>query len=87
MKTFRRVVFVVSGLSALSLAGCGEGYQMEKFYGSVPYTKERTAGPGIRFVLSHMMPEKSVVLPETVITPVAPQVKDAEPMFEKKLSK
>ncbi len=81
MKTFRRVVFVMTGLSALSLTACGEGYEMVQVRDQVPYTMERTAGPGVAFVLAHMMPEKTMVLPEPV---AAPQVQDAEPLFDGK---
>lgn len=84
MKTFRRVVFVLSGLSTLGLAACGEGYEVVQVRGKVPYTEERTAGPGVAYVRAHMMPEKSVVLPEPLVTP---QVKDAEPIFDKKMQK
>lgn len=83
MKTFRCAVIVLSGLSALSLTACGEGYEMVKIRGTVPYTEERTAGPGIAFVRAHMMPEKTVVLPEPLVTPV----ESAEPIFEKKMQK
>ena len=84
MKTSRRVVFVLSGLSTLALTACGEGYEVVKIRGQVPYTEERTAGPGVAYVRAHMMPEKTIVLPETII---APEVKDAEPIFEQKMQK
>lgn len=84
MKTFRRVVFVLTGLSALCLTACGEGYEMVQVRDQVPYTMERTAGPGIAYVLAHMMPEKSMVLPEPMVAPV---VQDAEPMFDTKMNK
>ena len=83
MKIFRCAVIALSGLSALSLAACGEGYDMVKIRGTVPYVEERTAGPGVAFVRAHMMPEKTVVLPEPLVTPV----ESAEPMFEKKMQK
>jgi hypothetical protein len=84
MKTFRWAVILMSGFSALTLAACGEGYDMVKIRGTVPYVEERTAGPGVAFVRAHMMPEKTVVLPEPLI---APQMKDAEPIFEEKMQK
>ena len=84
MKTYRKVIIALSGLSALSLAACGEGYEMVKVRGSVPYVEERTAGPGVAYVRAHMMPEKTIVLPEPLI---APQIKDAEPIFDKKMEK
>lgn len=70
MKTFRRVVFVMTGLSAPAPTACGEGYEMVQVRDQVPYTMERTAGPGVAlFVLAHMMPEKTMVLPEPVAAP------------------
>lgn len=84
MKTFRRVVFVLSGVSALALTACGEGYEMVQVRGQVPYTEERTAGPGVAYVRAHMMPQKSVVVDQPLVTPV---LKDAEPIFEQKLQK
>lgn len=88
MKILRKAVLAVSGLSALSLAACGEGYEMVKVRGQVPYTEERTAGPGIAFVRAHMMPEKTIVLPEPILTPqISAPVKDAEPIFEQKQAK
>ncbi len=88
MKTFRRVVFVLSGVSALSLAACGDGYEAVPFRGQVPYTMERTAGPGVAYVRAHMMPEKTVVLPQPVEAPAVQEpVQDAAPIFEKKVQK
>ena len=84
MKTIRRAVFVLSGVSVLGLAACGEGYEVVKVRNQVPYTMERTAGPGVAYVLAHMMPEKSVVLPQTTTEPA---VQDAAPIFEKKVQK
>ena len=84
MKILRSAVIVFSGLSALTLAACGEGYEVVKIRGSVPYVEERTAGPGVAYVRAHMMPEKTVVLPEPLLTP---QVQDAEPIFDKKMQK
>lgn len=83
MKILRCAVIALSGLSALSLTACGEGYDVVKVRGSVPYTEERTAGPGVAYVRAHMMPEKTVVLPEPLVTPV----ESAEPIFEKKIQK
>ncbi len=51
--------------------------------GQVPYTEERTAGPGVAYVRAHLMPEKTVILPEPMMTPV----QDAAPIFEKKMEK
>jgi hypothetical protein len=88
MKTYARfMVFAFTGVSLLALAACGEGYTPVKIRGQVPYTEERTAGPGIAYVRAHMMPEKTVVLPAPLTAPVAPAIEDAEPMFEKKMIK
>lgn len=78
------VLSLASGALVLALAGCGEGYEAVEVRGKVPYTMERTAGPGIAYVRAMMMPEKTVVLPEPMM---APQVKDAAPLFEKKMEK
>ena len=83
MKTFRQVLIGLCGLSTLALAGCGEGWEAVEFRGSVPYVEERTAGPGVMYVRAHMMPAKTVVLPEASDT----VVKDAEPIFDKKMNK
>lgn len=84
MKIISRVLFVLSGVSTLALAACGEGYEVVKVRGQVPYTEERTAGPGVAYVRAHMMPEKTIVLPEPMTAPV---VQDAEPIFEQKMQK
>lgn len=82
MKNFRRVVLVLCGLSPLALTACGEGYEMVMVRNQVPYTDDRTAGPGVSYVRAHMMPEKSVVLPAPMAAPAV--VQSAEPIFEKK---
>jgi hypothetical protein len=87
MKSIRRVVFVFAGLSALGLSACGEGYDMVQVRDQVPYTEERTAGPGVAFVRAHMMPEKTLVLPEPVAVPQVQPVQDAEPIFQQKMLK
>ena len=83
MKTFRQVLMSVCGLSTLALAACGEGYEVVEVRGQVPYTEERTAGPGVAYVRAHMMPEKTIVLPAASDT----VVKDAAPIFEQKIQK
>ncbi len=85
MKIFRRSVILFSGFSALSLAACGEGYEMVEVRGQVPYTEERTAGPGVAYVRAHMMPEKTIVFPAPLVAPqVEAPIKDAEPLFDGK---
>lgn len=86
MKIFRKAVIAFCGMSALSLAACGDGWEMVQTRGWVPYTEERTAGPGVSYVRAHMMPEKTIVLPPApAAEPEAP--KSAEPIFEKKIQK
>ena len=82
----RAVTFLTAFFVLPFLAACGEGYDMVKIRGQVPYTEERTAGPGIAFVRAHMMPEKSVILetitaPAPVAAPPAP-AQSAEPLFQ-----
>lgn len=83
MKAIRRAVYTLSCLPAIALAGCGDGWEMVQVRGQVPYTEERTAGPGIAYVRAHLMPEKTLVLPAPAVAPV----KDAAPIFEKKMEK
>jgi hypothetical protein len=83
MKTLQKVLISVCGLSTLALAACGEGYEVVPFRGQVPYTEERTAGPGVAYVRAHMMPAKTVVLP----APADTTIKSAEPIFETKVQK
>lgn len=76
----RASIIAVIFLFPLLLAGCGEGYEVVKVRGQVPYTEERTAGVGIAYVRAHMMPEKTIVLPEPAY--VAPPIQDATPIFD-----
>lgn len=94
MKKIHVAVLALSGLSVLPLAACGEGYEMVKIRGTVPYTEGRTAGPGVAYVRAHMMSEKTVVLPEPLLTPQlapaplpAPVVEDAAPIFDLRQNK
>jgi hypothetical protein len=90
MKTFRYVVLLLACSPALILSACGDGWEVVEVRGQVPYTEERTAGPGVAYVRAHMMPEKSVVLPAPVTAPVqetAPPLQNAEPIFEQKVQK
>lgn len=89
MKIFRAILVASCGFATLALAACGEGYEPVKVQGQVPYTDERTAGPGIAYVRAHMLPEKSVVLPPEPAPSVkaAPPVHDAAPIFDKKMQK
>lgn len=85
MKIFRKAVIAFCGISALSLTACGDGWEMVQTRGKVPYTEERTAGPGVMYVRAHMMPEKTIILPPATTASEAP--KSAEPIFEKKIQK
>ena len=67
-----RVSTIIALLStSLMLSACGEGWVAEQFRGGVPYTEERTAGPGIRYVLAKLAPPAGPVL-----EPVLEQVEE-----------
>lgn len=73
------------GLSLVSLSGCGEGWSVVKVYGQVPYTEERTAGPGVAYVRTLMLPQKGPVLPlEGKIPPPLqpPPLPESSPLFD-----
>jgi hypothetical protein len=82
----------------LLLAACGEGYEMVRVEGVVPYTEPRTAGTGVAYVRAKMLPEKELKVETTVETttvtppvepagPKEPEIKSAEPVFQKKQQK
>jgi hypothetical protein len=88
----------VLGLSALpiiTLAACGEGYEVKPYYG-VPYTDERTAGHGVEWVRASMLPPKEMKT-ETVtkvetkveapVTPPPPAPAIADKVFKNSQSK
>ena len=90
-----RTALLAAVLSApLLLTACGEGHDMERIKGVVPYTLERTAGTGVAYVRAKMLPEKELVVApaetkvETPAAPPAPapeeKIKDMEPMFHDK---
>jgi hypothetical protein len=94
-----RTALLGAVLSApLLLTACGEGYDMERIKGVVPYTLERTAGTGVAYVRAKMLPEKELVVApvetkaEAPAAPPAPaavsapeeKIKDMEPMFHDK---
>ena len=98
MTPFRSLVLFSAGIAALSLTACGEGYEATRYEG-FPYNNERTAGPGVAYVLARMLPEKGPVLEPVTPPPPAPPpaeevlepalegtqtpIKDAEPMFDR----
>jgi hypothetical protein len=77
----------------LTLAACGEGYEMTRIEGIVPYTLERTAGTGVAYVRAKMLPEKAIVIESKTEAPVAPapapkeELKSAEPVFKEQQKK
>jgi hypothetical protein len=88
MTVFRRILVLGCMLPALGLAACGEGWEVVKFQGQVPYTEERTAGAGVSYVRAYMLPEKGPVLePKPTLAappPVLEKVDDAQPLFNQK---
>lgn len=71
------------------LAACeGEATRIE---GIVPYVMERTAGTGVAYVRAKMMPEKALVIETKTEVPAKaeppPEIKSAEPVFEKEQKK
>ncbi len=77
-----RLSKVIILASPLFLAACGEGWEMSRVSGIVPYVPERTAGTGVAYVRAKMLPEKAIVA-----APAKEEIKSAEPVFEKKQQK
>lgn len=80
-------------VAPLMLTACGEGYEMTRIQGIVPYVMERTAGTGVAYVRAKMMQEKALVIetkteaPAVVEPPKQEPLKSAEPVFEKAQTK
>lgn len=87
-------------LMALSACDAGDGQTWEAIeYEGVPYTEERTAGRGVKFVLAALAPERGPVLEPIMETtkmiapqismPVAPEpeIKNATPIFMEEMGK
>jgi hypothetical protein len=89
-------------VSLLTLTGCGaeEGQTWEVIeYEGVPYTEERTAGRGVKYVLAALAPRKGPVLqpimettppieqPMSLPVPVPEKIKNATPIFNEKMGK
>lgn len=85
MTRLARSALILAAVAPL-LAACGEGWVAQPIRNYVPYTEERTAGPGVAYVRAYMMPEKGPVL-EPIITPAAEPMESAAPIFEKKQAK
>lgn len=65
MKAFHVGLYSACAAAIVALAGCGEGYTTEDYFG-VPYTMERTAHHGVAYVRAKMAPAAGPVLePET----------------------
>lgn len=83
----RSAVIFLTGLSSLTLAACGEGWEPQPVRGRVPYTEERTAGPGVEYVRAYLLPEKGPNLEPQMDVPALrgteTPVGDAAPMFGK----
>lgn len=87
-------------LLALSACDAPEGQAWEAIeYEGVPYTEERTAGRGVKWVLAALAPEKGPVLVPIMKTtkmiapqismpvPEEPEIKNATPIFNDKMGK
>jgi hypothetical protein len=89
MKKLRATsLLILSGASMLTLSACGEGWVAVPYEGGVPYTEERTAGSGVKFVRDHLLPAKGPILdpvPSPIFEPIVQdsqsEVKDAAPLF------
>jgi hypothetical protein len=99
------LVTCMSLAGMLSLSGCGmednEKWEVIEYEG-VPYTDERTAGRGVKYVLAALAPKKGPVLEpimdttpvpqEPMALPVAepepePVIRNATPIFNEKMGK
>ncbi len=96
MASFSSRCAVLSFLSVpFMLTACGDGYDMSRIEGVVPYVLERTAGTGVAYVRAKMMPEKQLVIAPAETKAEAPvaaeppeeKIKDMEPMFHDKQKK
>lgn len=87
MTSIRTVTTILLGASTLGLTACGEGWVPQEIRGRVPYTEERTAGPGVEYVRAYLLPEKGPKLEPVAPAPVIEQqeapIEDAAPIFEK----
>lgn len=60
----KKLLIMVSGfILSCTLSACGEGWEIVEVRNQVPYTEERTAGPGVAYVRALLLPAKGPVLP------------------------
>jgi len=84
MTKFRRFIVLGCVFPVLALAACGEGWEVVEMRGQVPYTQDRTAGPGVKYVRAYMLPEKGPVLEQQPVVSPPTKVEDAQPLFDHK---
>lgn len=82
MTLFRSTTLILIGASTMGLAACGEGWTPQQMRDRVPYTEERTAGPGIEYVRAFMLPERGPNLETPALKGTETPVIDAAPMFQ-----
>lgn len=82
MTLIRTTTLILVGFSTVGLAACGEGWEPQQFRGRVPYTEERTAGPGVEYVRAYMLPERGPNLDTPALKGTETPIMDAAPMFE-----
>lgn len=81
MTLFRTSTLILIGASTLGLAACGEGWEPRPYRDRVPYTEERTAGPGVEYVRAYMLPERGPNLESPALKGTETPIEDAAPMF------
>jgi len=90
----KTLLFAASALFVLPLASCGEGYERVAYTG-FPYNNIRTAGTGVAYVRTNMLPKRGPVIEaeqpqnEAIMTPQsepmpAPSVAEPAPLQETK---
>lgn len=84
MALHRKPTLILLGAIAttLTLSACGEGWQPQPVRGRVPYTEERTAGPGVEYVRAYMLPERGPNLESPALIGTETPIEDASPMFK-----
>ncbi len=86
MPSFVRLIQILSVVPLLSLAGCGDGWEMRP-YDKTPYG-DRTAGHGVEYVLAKMAPSAGPVTDKAVMEdkkeePKAEPVRQGDEVFNK----